>query len=181
MLTDLQKRKLTKLFSMYDSDYTGVLGKKDFELIGKKISTLCNWSKRSPRCIVLEEKLMQKWEGLEKKADTHHNAEISIDEWYAYYDDVLADAQACPEMIAELLELIFDAFDQDADGQISQVEWGQLLAIFNESPVYAPLIFPTLDQDHDGYLTKSEIRGLFINFCYSDDPDELANQMFGPY
>ena len=30
MLTDLQKRKLTKLFSMYDSDYTGVLVKKRF-------------------------------------------------------------------------------------------------------------------------------------------------------
>lgn len=181
MLTDLQKRKLTKLFSMYDSDYTGVLCKKDFELIVKKISNLCNWSKRSPRYIVLEEKLMQRWQGLEQKADTHQNDEISIDEWLAYYNEVLVDAKACPEMIAELIELIFDAFDRDADGQISQTEWGQMLGIFNESPVYAPIIFPTLDQDHDGYLTKSEIRESFINFCYSDNPDERANQMFGPY
>ena len=70
MLTDLQKRKLTKLFSMYDSDYTGVLVKKDFELMFKKLATLRNWSKRSPRYIVLEEKLMYKWQRLEKKRPT---------------------------------------------------------------------------------------------------------------
>ncbi|MEM6716343.1 MAG: calcium-binding protein, partial [Cyanobacteria bacterium P01_C01_bin.147] len=67
------------------------------------------------------------------------------------------------------------------DGQINQTEWGQLLAVFNESPVYAPLIFPVLDQDQDGYLTRSELRELFINFCYSDNPDEPANRLFGPY
>lgn len=181
MLTDLQKRKLTKLFSMYDSDFTGVLVKNDFELMFRKLSTLRDWSKRSPRYIVLEEKLMHRWAGLEKKADTHHNDEISIDEWFAYYDDVLTDAKASPEMIADLIELVFDVFDEDEDGKINQQEWGHLLAVFNESPVYAPLIFPTLDQDHDGWLTKGEIKALFINFCYSDDPNEPANQMFGPY
>lgn len=181
MLTDLQKRKLTKLFSMYDSDYTGVLVKKDFELMFKKLSTLRNWSKRSPRCIILEERLMQRWQGLEQKADTHDNDEISISEWLAYYDELLTDAQASPGMVAELIELVFDVFDQDEDDRISQEEWGHLLATFNESPVYAPLVFPSLDQNQDGYLTKDEVRGLFINFCYSDDPAEPANHMFGPY
>lgn len=181
MLTDLQKRKLTKLFSLYDSDYTGVLVKQDFELLFKKLTNLRGWSKRSPRYIVLQEKLMQQWQGLEAKADTHKNAEISLSEWFAYYDDVLADKSACPEMIGDLIELVFDVFDQDEDGQIGQAEWGQLLAVFNESPVYAPLVFPQLDQDQDGYLSKNEMRGLFITFCYSDDPDEAANQMFGPY
>jgi len=181
MLTDLQQRKLTKLFSMYDSDYTGVLVKNDFELLFKKLATLRNWSKRSPRCIVLEEKLMHKWKRLEQKADTHDNDEVSIDEWLAYYDEVLGDAKDCSVMVADLIELVFDVFDQDEDGKVNQVEWGQLLAAFNESPVYAPLVFPALDQDGDGWLTKEEIRGLFVNFCCSNDPDELANQMFGPY
>lgn len=181
MLTDLQKRKLTKLFSMYDSDYTGVLVKKDFELMFKKLSTLRNWSKRSPRYIVLEEKLMRRWQGLEQKADTHDNDQVSLEEWFAYYDELLTDAQASPAMIADLIELVFDVFDQNEDGKINQAEWGQLLAAFNESPVYAPIVFPTLDQDQDGWLTKDEVRGLFINFCYSEDPNEPANQMFGPY
>jgi Ca2+-binding EF-hand superfamily protein len=181
MLSDLQKRKLTKLFSMYDSDYTGTLVKKDFELLFKKLSTLRNWSKRSPRCIVLENKLMRKWQALRQKADTHQNQEVSIEEWLAYYDEVLADTQACSELVAELIELIFDVFDQDEDGKINQTEWGYLLAAFNESPVYAPLVFPVLDQDQDGWLTKAEIRELFQTFCCSDDPDAPANHMFGPY
>ncbi|MGD1861566.1 MAG: EF-hand domain-containing protein [Leptolyngbyaceae cyanobacterium] len=181
MLTDLQKRKLTKLFSMYDSDYTGVLVKKDFEIMFKKLSTFRNWSKRSPRCILLEDKLMRKWQGLDKKADTHDNDEISIGEWLAYYDEVLADSQTCSEIVAELIELVFDVFDKDEDGKIGQTEWGQLLAAFNESPVYASTIFPTLDADQDGWLTKTEIRDLFNRFCTGDDADDPANQMFGPY
>lgn len=181
MLTDLQKRKLTKLFSMYDSDYTGVLVKKDFELMFKKLSTFRDWSKRSPRCIVLEDKLMRKWQGLDEKADTHKNDQVSIDEWLAYYDEILADSYACSEIVASLIEIIVDVFDQDEDGKLNQEEWGHLLAAFNESPVYAPIIFPTLDKDQDGWLTKEEIRELFKAFCYSDDPNEPANQMFGPY
>ncbi|PSN19536.1 calcium-binding protein [filamentous cyanobacterium CCP5] len=181
MLTDLQKRKLTKLFSMYDSDYTGTLVKGDFELMFKKLVNLRNWSQRSPRYLVLQDKLMRKWQGLAQKADTAHNQQVSRDEWLAYYDELLADAEACSEMIGSLIELIFDVFDQDEDGKVNQTEWGQLLAAFNESPVYGPLVFPALDQDHDGWLTKSEITALFHDFCASDDPNHVANGMFGPY
>lgn len=181
MLTDLQKRKLTKLFSMYDSDYTGVLVKADFELMFKKLSTLRNWSRRSPRCLILEDKLMRKWQGLAEKADTAHNQQVSRAEWMAYYDEVLADSKANSEIVESLIELIFDVFDQNEDGRVNQEEWGQLLAAFNESPVYAPLVFPSLDKDQDGWLTKAEITTLFQDFCSSDDPNNPANSMFGPY
>lgn len=181
MLTDLQKRKLTKLFSLYDSDYTGVLVKKDFELMFQKLSTLRNWSKRSPRYMVLEDKLMRKWQKLRQKADTHHNKEVSIDEWLVYYDEILADSQAYAEEISGLMDLVFDVFDSDEDGKISQQEWGHLLATFNESPVYAPLVFPALDADQDGWLTKDEVLQLFQDFCSGDDPQSPANSMFGPY
>lgn len=181
MLTDLQKRKLTKLFSLYDSNYTGVLVKKDFELMFEKLSTLRNWSRRSPRCIVLEDKLMRKWQKLRQKADTHQNKEVSIDEWLVYYDEVLADPQAYAEEIADLMDLIFDVFDSDEDGKINQQEWGHLLAAFNESPVYAPLVFPALDANQDGWLAKEEVLQLFRDFCSGDDPQSSANSMFGPY
>lgn len=181
MLTDLQKRKLTKLFSIYDSDYAGVLIKGDFELMFKKLSNLRNWSLRAPRCLVLQDKLMRKWQGLAQKADTAHNKQVSRAEWLAYYDDVLADPKACAEEVASLMELIFDVFDQDEDGKVNQEDWGQLLSAFNESAVYAPLVFPKLDSDQDGWLTKAELMQLFQDFCYSDDPANPANGMFGPY
>lgn len=181
MLTDLQKRKLTKLFSMYDSDYTGRLVKADFELMFKKLSDLRNWSLRSPRCLVLQDKLMRKWQGLEQKADTARNNQVSRAEWLAYYDELLADPKTCSAEIASLMDLIFDVFDQDEDGKVNQEEWGQLLAAFNQSPVYAPLVFPSLDADQDGWLTKAELLQLFQDFCYSDDPNNPANGMFGPY
>ncbi|WP_225885397.1 EF-hand domain-containing protein [Leptolyngbya sp. KIOST-1] len=172
---------MTKLFSMYDSDYTGVLVKKDFELMFKKLSTLRNWSLRSPRCLILQDKLMRKWQGLEKKADTAHNHQVSRDEWLAYYDDSLSDTEPRADDILSLMETIFDVFDQDEDGKVNQEEWGQLLAAFNESPVYAPLVFPALDTDGDGWLTKVEFLQHFSDFCCSDDANHPANAMFGPY
>ncbi|KAB1984653.1 calcium-binding protein, partial [Haemophilus parainfluenzae] len=39
----------------------------------------------------------------------------------------------------------------------------------------------SLDTDQDGWLTKDQVMQLFHDFCYSDDPANPANGMFGPY
>ena len=46
--------------------------------------------------------------------------------------------------------------------------------------MYAPLVSPRLDANGDGWLTKAEMLTLFHDFCYSDDPGNPANNMFGP-
>lgn len=181
MLTDLQKRKLVKLFSMYDANYKGHIGHDDFDNIAKKLANRRNWSLRSPRYISLSSQLTYDWQCLKRDADKAHDKQISIDEWLDYYDIVLSSPERYQKSAQQLIDLVFEAFDHDEDGKICAEEWGEFLSVFNVSPVYAPMVFPSLDSDSSGFLSKAEVKSLFHDFLYSDDPNTPGNQMFGPY
>ncbi|MEO1144065.1 MAG: hypothetical protein AAFY26_00470 [Cyanobacteria bacterium J06638_22] len=80
-----------------------------------------------------------------------------------------------------LTELLFDVFDKNEDGYISEDEWGQVLSVYNISPIYAAEVFPALTITETDRVTKEELIKLVYDFYYSDDPDNPANTMFGPY
>ncbi len=181
MLTDLQKRKLIKLFSMYDANYKGTIDHDDFDNIAKKLAQRRNWSLRSPRYITLANQLTYDWKCLKRNADKQHDKHISREEWLNYYDAVLSDPEQYQKSVQQLMDLVFDAFDHQENGKISAEEWGEFLSVFNVSPVYAPMVFPMLDGDGNGFLSKEEVKKLFHDFFYSDDPHAPANEMFGPY
>jgi len=181
MLTELQKRKLTKFFSMYDNRCDGVLICQDFESLIKKIANLKNLGLRSPKYYALQDQLMRKWNDLQNEADVNRDQKVSLEEWLNYYSSVLSDKERYHQTLRSLKATMFDAFDDDNNGKISQQEWAQLLSVYNISPVYAELVFPQLDANHDGFLTKDEMLHLIYDFFYSDDPTAIANSMFGPY
>jgi Ca2+-binding EF-hand superfamily protein len=180
MLTEIQRRKLIKLFSMYDTNNTGAVSRDDFDLLFKKMSSLRNWSVRAPKCLVLQDKLSRMWKNLSKQADLSHNKQVSLDEWLTYKDGLLGNAQAYTDEVQSLIELLFDVFDKNEDGYISEEEWGQVLSVYNVSPIYAAEVFPALTKEV-GRITKEELIKLVYDFYYSDDPDNPANTMFGPY
>ncbi|MEM9450156.1 MAG: calcium-binding protein [Cyanobacteria bacterium P01_E01_bin.6] len=181
MLTDLQTRKLVKFFSMYDADYKGHINCSDFENIAKKLAKRRNWSLRSPRYITLSNQFTYDWKCLKRDADKGHDKQVSLEEWLTYYDGVLGDPDAYQKSAQQLMDLVFDAFDDDDDGKICAEEWGEFLSVFNVSPVYAPLVFPGLDADNSGFLCKDEVKAAFHEFFYSNDVNSPANQMFGPF
>ncbi|MGF1604600.1 MAG: EF-hand domain-containing protein [Thermosynechococcaceae cyanobacterium] len=181
MLTELQTRKLTKLFSMYDECCNGYLCKKDFETIVKKLAGVRNWGLRSPRYVALMSQLELDWKGLDQVADKNHNQQVSIAEWLDYYDIVLNDPQQYEQQVKALMEMVFDVFKPDGENGINQNNWGQLLSVYNVSPVYAPLIFPTLDTEQSGVITRDQMLVMIRDFFYSDDVETPANAMFGPY
>jgi len=181
MVTEIQRRKLVKLFSMYDTNNTGSVSRSDFDLLFKKMSSLRNWSLRSPKCLVLQDKLTRMWTNLSKQADLTHNKQVSLAEWLVYKESVLSHEQAYTDEVKSLMELLFDVFDKNGDGYISQDEWGEFLSAYNVSPVYAAEVFPALKKAEEGRLTKEELTALVYDFYYSNDPNNPANSMFGPY
>lgn len=181
MLTELQTRKLTKLFSMYDECCNGYLCKKDFEKIVKKLAGVRNWGLRSPRYLALMNQLELDWKGLNQSADTDHDQKVSIAEWLHYYERVLDDPQNYEQQVQTLMEMIFDVFSKDESEGLNQQSWGLLLSVYNVSPVYAPLIFPTLDIEKSGSINREHMLLLIRDFFYSNEPNLPANAMFGPY
>lgn len=181
MLTELQIRKLLKLFCMYDGDHNECLVKKDFEKIAVKVAEVKNIGSRSPKVVALKERFLQMWKSLSVKADASGDKKVCLSEWLAYYEDVLNDKEKYLKEVQSLMQLIFEVFDDNGDGQLSQDEWGQLFQVYNVHPAYAPAAFERLDMNGDGFLSRDEILVLIDDFFCGDDVNSAANSMFGPY
>lgn len=181
MLTELQNRKLLKLFCMYDGDRDGHLVSQDFENIATKLATVKNLGSRSPKVLVLKERFLQLWKSLLTKADASGDRKICLDEWLAYYDEALSDRETYLQEVQSLMKLLFEVFDTDGDGQINQQEWAELFQVYDIHPAYAASAFQQLDANHDDSLSRDEVLALIDDFFCGDDVNSAANSMFGPY
>lgn len=181
MLTELQKRKLTKLFTLYDVNHSGDINLSDFEQIIQKIAQFRSWVTDSFDYEELSHKYYYHWIHIKGEMDRDRNNKLSLDEWLKYYDNLLENRSKYEQEIKSLMGLIYDIFDRDGDGHINQKELEEFLTTYNVSPIHAENILSVLDHNEDGLIDKSEFFKMLDEFHYSDDPDAPGNQMFGPY
>lgn len=182
-LSELQKRKLTKLFGMYNASNTGVLTLADFEKIASNLASIKGLGPDSWAYHQLSNSLAYCWisiraevkESLARKYDPT----ITLEEWLRYHEQVLAE-DTYRNHIDSLASLVFDAIDVDEDGYLSNAEWNRLFQAYHIPVVYADSAFVTLDDNRDGYLSKDEVMSLIEEFYYSQNPDEPGNTIFGP-
>lgn len=166
---------------MYDCDRDGNLVCKDFENIATKVAKVKNLGARSPKVLALKERFLRAWKSLLGEADANSDKKISLEEWLAYYDNVLGNKERYFKEVQSLMKLIFEVFDTDGDGQLCQQEWAELFDVYNVHPAYAPTAFEKMDMNGDGCLSRDEILVLIDDFFCGDDPSSVANAMFGPY
>ncbi|MEM1167940.1 MAG: hypothetical protein AAGJ08_02295 [Cyanobacteria bacterium P01_H01_bin.35] len=73
MLTELQTRKWTRLFQVYDANGNGVVEKDDFEAIFQNVAKARNLTQGTPQYEELHGKFMEDWEHLRKDADKNNS------------------------------------------------------------------------------------------------------------
>lgn len=180
MLTELQKRKWTRLFRVYDANENGVVEKADFEEIFQNIVAARNLTPGTPEYEQLHAKFMEDWEYLRQDADKNNNGKIELSEWLEHGDRRINS----PEMYQTNIDManaIFELLDINGDGVISLEEYQTIFWIWRISEGLAVEIFPKLDLNGDGTISKEEFNILIEQFYQSDDPDAPGNLFFGPY
>ena len=167
-LSDLQKRKLMKLFGMYDANNTGVLKLSDFQCVVDRLATIKGWSPDSANYLQLTDKLMHRWihirSEVKDKLGHKPTESITLDEWLLYYDQVLSD----------------DTY-RDTSGSLELQEWRSLFQVYGIPVIYAEEAFAKIDQNQDGFLSKEELLPLIESFYYDQNPDAPGNFIFGPF
>ena len=89
MLTDLQTKKLTRYFQVYDIDDDGRIDGSDFERIVENVRILHGTEGKGPDA--LRDAYMARWERLRESADVDGDQGVDIDEWLAYWQVTLED------------------------------------------------------------------------------------------
>jgi hypothetical protein len=183
MLSNVQKRKLLKLFSMYDGCNLGTLKISDFEALAQRLADLKGWKLGSANHLSIESKYLFRWNRIraEIKGKLHHpiDSQVTIEEWLAFHDLVLQD-DTYREEVKALSEAVFNAVDVDDSGSLDKKEWENVFRVYSIPVVYVDETFALIDRDGDGKLSKEELASMIEDFYFNDSPESPANLMFGP-
>ena len=179
MLTDLQVKKLTRYFQVYDIDDDGRIEESDFARIVENVGVLHGSDGSGPNPV--RRAYLALWERLRERADSDRDQGIDLDEWLGYWQLTLEDDDLFESEVFAITNRLFSVFDLDEDNGIGQNEFADFYGIFGLSVDLATTVFETLDSDGDGMITHAELDVIARQFFRGDDVEEPGSFLFGPY
>ena len=180
MLTELQFRKWTRLFQVYDANGNGTIERADLEQNFNNVAAAGNITPGTPLYGIMHARFVENWEKMQKAADLNNDGKIELQEWLEYVDRQLANPGDYQEMVATVGRM-FDLFDLNGDGIVSLEEYKAFYRCWRLPEPLAEEVFPKLDLNSDGVISKDEFLELAGQFHLSDDPDAPGNFLFGAY
>ena len=180
MLTELQMKKWTHLFHIYDTDGSGVVTKEDFELKARAVASLHGLEPGSDAYESLYAKVLEDWDHLQKHVDKNNDNRVDLEEWLDHGYTRINDDRMYATVQQEV-DGIFGLFDRNGDGLLSQEEYISLITTWGAKAEGADSMFSKLGLGKDDTLTKERVRQLLEEFHKSDDPDAPGNYFFGPF
>ena len=182
MFSDLRKRKLTRFFNVLDRDGDGTITSADPEMVITNLASIRKLSPGMPKYDTFRAGFLAYWDDLMKRSDANDDGVVTLDEWLAYHEQMLADEQKFEYTVAFSAGIMFALMDVDDDGKITLEEYGEWMKAWgmNAESLSAD-IFAKLDRNGDGTLSQSEVLALTHEFYYSEDPDAPGNWAMGQY
>ena len=181
MLSELQKRKLTRYFRVYDVDNDGRVGPQDFERVLENLRALHGLDADSAAFAELRSGFLGYWDTLRWWADRDGDGGLDVAEWLKHWDELLGRDQRYEDEVASLLARVFSLFDTDADGLLGPDEFTAFYGAYGLDAALARAVFGDLDADGDGVISRDELERITHEFYRGKDPDARGNRLYGPY
>ena len=181
MLSDLQTKKLTRYFQVYDVDDDGCIDAADFERVVENVRVLRGEDDRSAAYQALHDAYMGRWESLRSLADGDRDGGVDIDEWLAYWQLTLEDDDRYEAEVGAITDRFFTVFDLDENDSIGVDEFSDFYGVFGLGVDLARTVFRELDANRDGVITRDELLEISRQFYRGTDIEAPGNVLFGPY
>ena len=123
MLTDLQKRKLTRFFNVWDADGDGVITTKDPEQVAQNLAGLQGLKPGSLKHKVFYGGFMRYQKDFLKAMDLDENGRVTLDEWLAYHEEMLQDEKKFRRTALMAMESVFALMDRDAGRRLPALDF----------------------------------------------------------
>lgn len=184
MLSDLQKRKFTVAFQLYDVDDDGYLERKDFIGFANRVAEAFNPNAPPEVCAQLQTAFEGQWDQTQQLADTDHDDRVSLEEWLRYFDVLANSPEATEAFIQEYIEGTFALYQivdpagpADEQPRERYVTW---MTVGTQDEASARENFDRIDTDGDGLIPRAEFYTLLREWL-GNDPNARGNWVLGPY
>ncbi|ROP41172.1 EF-hand domain-containing protein [Saccharothrix texasensis] len=172
MASDLQRKKTSIVFTAMDSNGDGFLERADFEALTDRWVRIRGGNGEDDR---LRQIMMGWWETLQVASDHDHDNRVDMDEVLS----VVSDLGTMLDLVVATAESMFEAVDEDGDGQVSAPEYGRMIHAWTGDDSPTDAVFARLDLDGDGVISKSEFVRHWVEFWAGDDADAPGTHVFG--
>ncbi len=179
MLTEFQKKKITRLFQFFDADGNNTIEAEDMDLIVENFSKIFNWEFGSDNARSFGGAFKKYWRKLMMVSDTNSDDKISLAEFVQAYERTLISDDTYEQFVKPFLDNIYPLIDIDKNGSIELNEFSKLYEGFRNTLASAQVVFNLLDINGDGILSKEEVYQHFYDFHFSQDMTKPANAFFG--
>ncbi|MDA0196008.1 MAG: EF-hand domain-containing protein [Bacteroidetes bacterium] len=166
---------------MLDSNHDGFIESTDFEAIGENVFIMLGIELDTHAFRQIEELSEKLRVDIREYTDKKRGNKCSIDEWLSFADEqiVNCDEEWYNNYINSIVSGLFDMFDSNSDGLISDIEYINLFTSFRIEVRFASKCFKQLDTNNDGYISRDELVTAIKEFMRSDKPDTSGNSLFG--
>lgn len=180
MLTPLQIAKQSHFFKILDFDSNKTIERDDFEAIGENLCLIRDFDYGSEEEAMMMKLVTSIWDKVEPYLETDH---CTLKNWLEIMDKILgnADEQWFNKYVGEFVTTLFNLFDINQDGFISQTEYIDLFIGLRIEVRFAPKAFRNLDLNRDGKISRDELMQSVIEFIRSNDPAKSGNWLFGAW
>jgi Ca2+-binding EF-hand superfamily protein len=182
MLTNLQKRKLTRFFNVWDANGDGVITTEDPKQVAQNLAKLQDLEPSSPEHERFFNGFMSYQDDFLKAVDVDESGHVTLEEWLAYHEEMLQDEERFKTTALMSVRVMFELMDRNRDGEITLEEFGEWMRAFRigEQSITEE-VFQKLDLNGNGILSREEVLQLTREFFYSDDPNARGNWALGPF
>ena len=181
MLTDFQRKKLSRLFDVLDTDGNKQLEREDYTRVIANLARIHGWAPGSPPYAQAEELYLTIWDNLQMLADQNSDKKVGLEEFLQFHAQMLNTPELYEQITVGTLDLLFDAFDRDQDGTLSRDDFRDFFDAYGIRGKVADEAFQKLDTSGDGQISKEEALERVKEYYFSDDPNAAGNWLFGRY
>lgn len=179
MLSELQTRKLTRLFDLYDLDNDGILSHADYIQAAANLARMRGHAEGTAEYKALQDAFMAVWMRLKRGADADHDQKVSLREFLVRYDVMLRQPEVVESIIILLAQLFAQIADADGNGRVEQDEFVAAMAAYDVAVEEAEKAFTYLDRTGDNTITWDELLMNVREFLCGNDEKAPGNWLFG--
>lgn len=181
MLTELQTKKLTNLFNLYDADSNGLLDEQDYARVAQNAARAIGYEPGTAEYDTLHTAYMGIWQGVCQLTDTTAEGQLTLTKFLNGYANLISQKELFAAVILDMAKTTIEFQDRNKDGKVEEDEHTAYAMAHNISRAAALESFRRLDRDGDGYLTRAELAQNIEEFFVSDDPQAPGNWLLGSY
>ncbi|XP_046684158.1 calexcitin-2-like [Homalodisca vitripennis] len=179
-LSQFRMKKFMYLFNVFfDTNRSGTIDKKDFDMATENICKVRGWKKGDPQYEKTKTVLNNVWIGLQAKADADNDQQVTNEEWCKMWEEYSRNPNSVLDWQLQFRDFMFDLEDTSGDGAIDEEEFAMICSSYNVPEQNARDAFRKFSRNGTLEITREKFGELWVEYFASEDPSAPGNFIFG--